>query len=67
MSIKKKILTVNDIIAKEFDINNYINLFPTLKESVPWSIDLDEYFTINSHITKFADETADYLIDLNLR
>ena len=66
MSIKQKILTVNDIITKEFDINNYINLFPTLKESVPWSIDLDEYFTINSYITKYADETTDYLIDLNL-
>jgi len=57
---------VNDIIAKELDIDNYINLFPTLKKSVPWSIDLDEYFTINSYIAKFADETTDYLIDLNL-
>ena len=46
--------------------NNYVNLFPTLKKSVPWSIDLDEYFEINSYITKFADETTDYLINLNL-
>ena len=66
MSSKKTTLVVNDIIAKELEIDNYVNLFPTLKKSVPWAIDLDEYFTINSYITKFADETADYLIDLNL-
>jgi hypothetical protein len=64
--VKQKTLTVNDIIAKEFDIDNYVNLFPTLKKGVPWSIGLDEYFTINGYITKFADETTDYLIDLNL-
>jgi hypothetical protein len=63
---KQKIITVNDIISKELEIDNYVNLFPTLKESVPWSIDLDEYFIINSYITKFADNTTDYLIDLNL-
>jgi len=66
MSAKIKTLVVNDIIAKELDIDNYVNLFPTLKKSVPWSIDLDEYFEINSYITKFADETTDYLINLNL-
>ena len=66
LSSKKTTLVVNDIIAKELDIDNYVNLFPTLIKSVPWSIDLDEYFTINGYITKFADETTDYLIDLNL-
>jgi len=66
LSSKKTTLVVNDIIAKELDIDNYVNLFPTLIKSVPWSIDLDEYFIINSYITKFADDTTDYLIDLNL-
>jgi len=66
LSSKTTTLVVNDIIAKELDIDNYVNLFPTLKKSVPWSIDLDEYFIINSYITKFADETTDYLIDLSL-
>jgi len=66
LSSKKTTLVVNDIIAKELDIDNYVNLFPTLIKSVPWSIDLDEYFIINSYITKFADNTTDYLIDLNL-
>ena len=65
-SIKKVILTVNDMIAKELGVIDYVNLFPTLKESVPWSIDLDEYFTINSYITTFSNGTTDYLIDLNL-
>ena len=66
LSSKKTTLVVNDIIAKELDIDNYVNLFPTLIKSVPWSIDLDEYFIINSYITKFAADTTDYLIDLNL-
>jgi len=64
--VKQKTLTVNDIIAKELNIDNYVNLFPTLTESVDSSIGLDEYFTINGYITKFADETTDYLINLNL-
>ena len=64
--MRQKTLVVSGLIAKELDIKNYVNLFPTLKESVRCSIELDEYHTINSFITEFADKTTEYLIDLNL-
>jgi hypothetical protein len=64
--LKKKVLAVNDLIAKELEISNYLYLFPTLRSELPWAIKMSEYRIINSFITVNASKTTDMLIDIGM-
>ena len=58
------LLVVDDLTKDLLGIENAICLYPSCRDEVPWSITIDEYYTLNKNLTLLIDDIADYLVDL---
>lgn len=57
-------LVVDDLTKDLLGIENAICLYPSFKHEVPWSITIDEYYTLSRCLTLLIDDLAVYLTDL---
>jgi putative transferase (TIGR04331 family) len=60
-----KLLIPDDTVAKTFKFDDYVCLFSSFENKVPWSLTIDDYFKFNSAVTKFSDELTNYLINID--
>jgi len=54
----KTVLLVDELIAQELNINDYVSLFPAPNKKSKWGINIDEYSVISNYINKFSNETV---------